>query len=286
MAYRVVLVPVMGDPADAHALDVTRGITDMLRAHIVGIHVRNPLALVTSGGMFDPGYMTPGVIEAFEQSGRAAAAEAHGTFEKWRTAAGIATANAPPPGGGASAEWHEVQGPVAEEIARRARTVDLTVVARSGRQYVADADQTLHGALWDSGRPVLLVPGGSGSSLFETVVIAWNDSRESAHAVSAAWSLIGRARRLVVFVGGTRQGMRDSAERLVSHLAWRGYAPATIVCDPSEDIGGGLLTVAEQEKAGMVVMGAYSHSRLRHMVFGGATSYVLKNANLPVLLAH
>ena len=50
---------------------------------------------------------------------------------------------------------------------------DLSVVARSGPQYVIDTDRTFHGALWESGCPVLLVPGGSGTPLFDTVVIAW-----------------------------------------------------------------------------------------------------------------
>jgi nucleotide-binding universal stress UspA family protein len=286
MAYRVVLVPVMGDPAEEHALDVTRAITDMLRAHIVGIHVRYPARMDLSGSLFDPGYMPPMVVDAIERRARAAAAEAGAKFEKWRQAAGIATATAPPATGSATAEWQEVQGPIAEEIARRARTADLTVVARSGRQPLSDTDQTLHGALWDSGRPVLLVPGGSDTRLLDTVVIAWNDSREAAHAVSAAWSLIGRARRLVVFIGGGDAALRHSAERFLAHLTWRGYAPATIVGDPSEEIGPGLLAVAEREKAGLIIMGAYSHSRLRHMVFGGATSFILRNGNVPILLAH
>jgi nucleotide-binding universal stress UspA family protein len=286
MAYRVVLVPVMGDPAEEHALDVTRAITDMMRAHIIGIHVRPPSRMAPSGALFDPGYMPPSIIDAIERNGRAAAAEARDKFGKWRDAAGIALADSPPASGGATAEWHEVQAPIGEEVARRARTADLTVVARSGRQYVIDTDQTLHGALWESGRPVLLVPGGGGAGLFDTVVIAWNDSREAAHAVSAAWSLIGRARRLVVFIGGKSPALRHSADHFVSHLTWRGYAPATVVDDPSEDVGAGLLTAAEREKAGLLIMGAYSHSRLRHIVFGGATSFVLRNATIPVLLAH
>ena len=118
------------------------------------------------------------------------AAAARDKFHAWQTASDIESASSPPSSGSVTAEWSEVQGPVAREIARRARTADLTVVARTGRQYAIDSDQTLQGALWESGRPVLLVPGESKAGLFDTVVIAWNDSREAAHAVSAAWSLI------------------------------------------------------------------------------------------------
>jgi nucleotide-binding universal stress UspA family protein len=258
----------------------------MMRTHIVGIHVRHPFPPPPASGLLDPGYVTPGMLEAIEESDRIATAAARNTFHKWREASGIECAEAPPATGSTTAEWHEVKAPVAEEIARRARTADITVIARSGRQYVFDDDQTLHGALWESGRPVLLVPGGNGTSLFDTVLIAWNDSREAAHAVSAAWSLISRARRLVVFAGGADDALRRSAERFVAHLTWRGYAPATIIGDAARETGPALLATAEREKAGLIIMGAYSHSRLRHLVFGGATSFMLRNATVPVLMAH
>ena len=286
MAYRVILVPIMGDPAEPHALDVTRGLTDMIRSHIIGIHVRSPISLAASGAVLDTGYLTAGVIEALEQAGRERAGEARTTFRRWQEATGLANATSPPASGQTTVEWSEVQAPVAPEIARRARTADLTVVARSHRDYAIDADQILQGALWESGRPVLLVPGKSPRPLLDTAVIAWNDSREAAHAVSAAWSLIGRVQRIVVFVGGEDEALRHAAERFVRHLAWRGYASATVVSDPSADTGAGLLAVAEREKAGLIIMGAYSHSRLRHFVFGGATSFILANATIPVLLAH
>ncbi len=286
MAYRVILVPIMGDPAEQHALDLTRTLTDMIRSHIVGIHVRQPVDIAMAGGMVGPAYMTLSVIEALEAGGRASAAAARDKFHAWQTASDIESASSPPSSGSVTAEWSEVQGPVAREIARRARTADLTVVARTGRQYAIDSDQTLQGALWESGRPVLLVPGESKAGLFDTVVIAWNDSREAAHAVSAAWSLIARARRIVVFVGGSDRLLRQSADDLVRHLAWRACAPATVVSDPADSAGAGLLAVAAQEKAGLIVMGAYGHGRLRNLVFGGATNVVLRHTTIPVLMAH
>jgi nucleotide-binding universal stress UspA family protein len=286
MAYRVVLVPMTGDPAEASALGVTRAVTERLRVHVIGIHVRDPVGSAIAGVTLDGGWLTPGVLESLEDAWRLGAATARDSFRKWQVAHGIASATAPAPSAGATAEWIEIQAPVPQEIARRARTADLVVLARSPREPGADTDRVLQGALFDSGRPVLLVPGAVDADPLRTVMIAWNDSREAAHAVAAAWSLIGRARRIVVFVGGEDEAMRRSADRLVSHLAWRGYAPATVVGDPSKETGPGLLATAAREKAGMVVMGAYTHSRLRHLVFGGATSYVLGRATIPVLMAH
>ena len=132
---------------------------------------------------------------------------------------------------------------------------------------------------------LLLVPGPAPADPFSTVVIAWNDSREAAHAVAAAWSLIGRAKRIVIFAGGD-ETLRRSAGQLAVHLAWRGYAPTTVVGEASTDAGSNLLALAGRERAGLIVMGAYSHSRLRHFVLGGMTSDVLRQATIPVLMAH
>jgi nucleotide-binding universal stress UspA family protein len=286
MAYRVVLVPVLGDPADQAALNTARALGERMHPHIVGLHVRTPLATLVSGSMFDATPMPVEVITRLEEDGRAAAAAARDMFRKWQQASGIEAASTPARAARATAEWVDVEAPVADEIATRARTADLVVLGRASREYAAASDEALHGALFSSGRPTLIVPGEAPAGPFETVVIAWNDSRESAHAVAAAWSLIGRARRIVVFVGGPDEDRRRAADRFVQHLAWRGYAPATLASDASPDVGGALLAIAQREKAGLIVMGAYTHSRLRHFVFGGATSHVLAQTKFPVLMAH
>jgi nucleotide-binding universal stress UspA family protein len=286
MTYRVILVPMTGDPAEASALQVVRVITERMRCHVVGIHVRDPVGSSLSGVTLDGAWMTPGIIESLEESWRASASAARDTFRRWQEAGGIESRTSPSPSAKVSAEWNEVRAPVPQEIAQQARVADLVVLARSARSYSADADRVLQGALFESGRPVLIVPGAVGADPLDTVVIAWNDSRESAHAVAAAWSLIGRARRIIVFVGGEDDALRRSADRFVSHLAWRGYAPATVVGDPAREAGPALLAIAARENAGMIVMGAYTHSRLRQFVFGGVTSHVLAHTTIPVLMAH
>ena len=285
MAYRVILVPVMGDAADPAALALTQTIAGRLRAHVVGLHVRSPISIAVTGGMFEGAYMTPDLLESLQEAGRTRAAAARDAFRRWQEAAGAEMSAAPGAAARLTAEWSDVEAPVSGEIGRQGRTADLVVLARSARGYTEGTDEALQGALFQSGRPVLLVPGPAPADPFSTVVIAWNDSRESAHAVAAAWSLIGRAKRIVIFAGGD-ETRRRSAGRLAVHLAWRGYVPATVVGEASTDIGSSLLALAARENAGLIVMGAYSHSRLRHLVLGGATSDVLQHATIPVLMAH
>jgi nucleotide-binding universal stress UspA family protein len=286
MAYRVIVVPILGEPADSAALNMARAVGERMHAHIVALHVRTPLATLVTAGAYDPAPIPPEVINRLEEDLRNQAAAARKTFQTWQQTYGIDMVSAPARAAKATAEWIDVEASVADEIAARARTADLVVLPRSTREYAAPADEALHGALFNSGRPTLIVPGETASGPFDTILIAWNDSRESAHAVAAAWSLIGRAKRVIVFAGGSDAGLRVAADRFVSHLAWRGYPPATVVSDSSKDIGAALLAVAQREKAGAIVMGAYTHSRLRHFVFGGATSHVLASATIPVLMAH
>ena len=286
MAYRVVLVPVMGDPADQAALALTQAVIGRMRAHVVGLHVRNPIRMAIPGGMFEGAYMSPDILNAMQESGRASATAASERFRGWQQACAMELTSSPSPSAKLTAEWSAVEAPVWAEIGRRGRTADLIVLARSTRQYAPETDEALHGALFASGRPVLIVPGADHADPFGTVIIAWNDSREAAHAVAAAWSLIGRARRIVIFTGGGDETLRNAADGFAAHLAWRGYAPPSIVSDASTDAGNGLLAVAERQNAGLIVMGAYTRSRLRQLVFGGMTSYVLKHATVPLLMAH
>ncbi|MCW5745371.1 MAG: universal stress protein [Alphaproteobacteria bacterium] len=276
----------MGDPADQEALACAQAMAQRMRSHIVGLHVRSPISMATTGGMFEGAYMSPELLDALEESRRTAAAKARDVFDRWREASAIPLTASPGGTAAVSTEWHDVEAPVAGEIGRWGRTADVTVLARTARDYAPATDEALQGALFESGRPVLLVPGAQPVGPFETVVIAWNDSREAAHAVAAAWSLLGRARRTVIFVGGEDEALRRAADRFAAHLAWRGYAPPSVVADASEDVGDGLLSVAGGERAGLIVMGAYTHSRLRQLVFGGATSHVLKRTAIPVLMAH
>jgi nucleotide-binding universal stress UspA family protein len=287
MAYRVILVPLLGDAADATALDIAQVIGDRTHAHIVCAHVR---PLLWSGGTdvcSGPMPLNDTVIDMIEEHSRRQTGIAREKFQAWLRQHSIRVV--PSPGGrptALTAEWIESEAAVSHELASLARTSDLVVLARTAREYAPASDEALHGTLFESGRPVLVVPGAVEPRAFETVLIAWNDSREAALAVAAAWSLIGRAKRIVVFVGSANDARRQAANRFSRQIGWRGYAPPTVVFDESNDPGAALLRTAQRDGADLIVMGAYTHSRLRHLVFGGVTSRVLSESATPILMAH
>ena len=285
MAYRVLLVPILGDHADRAALDLALSIGRPLNAHIVGVHVQQPLASLFVGNIYDPAPLPGSVIERMEEEHLRQRQAAAQLFRSWMADNAI-TDSSSALRSGPSAEWIETEAPVGTELAFLARTADLVVLPRTARVYSGVSDEALEGTLFHSGRPVLLLPGSIAPRPFNSVVIAWNDSREAAHAVSAAWSLIGRCKRITVFAGRADERLRRSAERFAGHIRRRGYAAPTIVYDESADTGWALLNIAGRESADLIVLGAYTHSRLRHLVLGGVTSHILSNATVPLLMAH
>lgn len=284
MSYRVILVPVLHDPADKAGLAATKALLDVGRSHVLGLHVRLAPGDLIAGG--DGGYMPAVIIDSLEQRDRERASAARELFATWRKACGLDLAASPSNAVASSADWHEVLAAVGPEIGSRGRAADLIVLPRSPRGYSPSTDGALEAALFSTGRPVLIVPEAPARPLHSTVVIAWNDSREAARAVAASWPLLARAERIILFVGGEDESIRRSADRLADHLMWRGYVRPTLIVDPARDVAGILLDVAQREQAGCVVMGAYSHSRLQHYVLGGATTDMFRLCRFPMLMAH
>lgn len=173
------------------------------------------------------------------------------------------------------------------EPARLARTHDLTVVP-------VETDVEFHVAteelIFDSGRPVLLLPRPSSDSCrFDDVIIGWDGSRSAARGLAAALPFCRRARsvRLVAVSGDKAFDSSGALEEARRHLACHDIASLVEVVDAAgRDAGRTLLDHAIGTGADLLVMGAYGHSRTREFVLGGATRSVLDNPRLPVLVAH
>jgi nucleotide-binding universal stress UspA family protein len=144
------------------------------------------------------------------------------------------------------------------------------------------------GALFESGRPLLLCPPSPPGHIGTNVLIAWNGSTEQARAIALAMPLLERAERVIVLTvtGGT--GVPGpSAEQMIKYLQ-RNEVPAeplTVALD-GKNTGEAILAAAQTSACDLLIKGAFTQSRLRQMIFGGATQHVMAAATLPVLLAH
>ncbi len=183
----------------------------------------------------------------------------------------------------------ELRGQPFEVLALHGRFADLVIVGQ--------ADPQSAGPDWNAdlalavGRPVLFVPRtGEWEHLGQRVLVGWNASREAARAVHDALPLLRKAERVTVasFVTEVTAGTRADLTHLdiVEHLRAHGVAAESLNKPKDERIGNELLKRAADLDCDLLVMGAYGHSRLRELVFGGATREVLREMTLPTLMSH
>ncbi len=192
-------------------------------------------------------------------------------------------------GGSPRLHWIEPDSAVPWDFARHAFYADLMLLGQRDRHDPMDpllpAD-FLPSLLMQSGRPAVVFPyAGKAEPMGRTVLVAWNESRESARALSVAlpWLRTAASVHAVVYGGDVQQPL----ERLRAFLHAHGVAdPHLHAGGRDEDVGNQLLSLAADLGADLLVMGCYGHSRAREWVLGGATRTVLDSMTLPVLLSH
>lgn len=290
--FRNILVPATGTPADTAVFATALQAAQPFGGHLEFLHVRvdttEVLMSMTAGGI-GGGDAVQSVIDRMEATATAQEATARSGFEAFCKASGIADRDAPAPAGAAAqvtAEFGVQIGSLSQWVAQYGRFADLVVMGR-GEPDDGTAE-ALEAALMDTGKPLLIAPRQAGANLGGVVIIAWKDTPEAARAVSCALPFIGRASRVVIAsVADDAESHDPSGARLQRALRW--HNPATEF-RPLLSGGRGPLAVLHEEAAALgadlLVMGGYSHSRLREVVFGGFTRTTLAEASLPVLMAH
>jgi nucleotide-binding universal stress UspA family protein len=141
----------------------------------------------------------------------------------------------------------------------------------------------------ETGRPVLLVPADPKmTTVGQRITVAWNHSRESARAAFDALPMLQLAASVQILgINPTADNASGPGEDLASALSRHGVnAHPTVANTAARGEGEELIAALARHESDMLVMGCYGHSRLREMVLGGVTKYVLAHANIPVLLSH
>ncbi|HTV84635.1 MAG TPA: universal stress protein [Dyella sp.] len=138
---------------------------------------------------------------------------------------------------------------------------------------------------------IVLPPHWDGAVSFERIVIAWNGTYESTRALHSALPLIQLAKHVTLINGEMRPPYGDQVSVTepdpITYLAHHGIAAKPhFIRVAADEAGKTILNKARETQAGLLVMGAYSHSRIRERVLGGATRYVLANADLPIFMQH
>jgi nucleotide-binding universal stress UspA family protein len=280
MAMKRILVPVEKHALIEQTLATAALFARQFGAEIEGVPTRPLVEDIYVGGALG-GIPVP----HYEVRQAVPVSELRATFESAMRAAGIS--GRAPGSKEAGFIWRGGDPLVESQLGLLARVFDITAFARPLGDGASPRISTLETILFESGRPLLIAPPKVPTSIGRHVMIAWNCSTETARCVALGMPLIERAEKVSIITveGGTVTG--PSGAELASLLAVNGIKAEERVVKPGgRSAGEKMLDEAMAAGADLLIKGAYTQSRLRQMIFGGATSHILAAAELPVFMSH
>jgi len=285
MSMKTILVPMEPHEGMGAVLETALLLAKKRGSYIEGFPLRFGISEFVA---VDPAGSIP--LESYRQESQEEAAQARKLFDSFMQQRGVprssgATGGLSP---GLSCGWLE-DAPEGESfVGSYGRVFDITVLSRPDANTIGLHNRAIESGLFESGRPILLSPPVPPKDIATNVMIHWNCSTEQARATAAAMPLLQEAQRVTVLTVSGGQGVPGpTAEQLLAHLQRNGIAakPMTVRLE-GKSTGEAILRTAKAEGCDLLVKGAFTQSRLRQMIFGGATSHILGAAELPVFFAH
>jgi nucleotide-binding universal stress UspA family protein len=285
MTIKNILVPFASAASGPHVLEAAIALGNRYSAHISVLHVRpDPTALIPYivGPM--PSDMLVQISENAEKQGIERSVQAQAKYKQICIKHGVSET---PAMVGASVSWREVVGNVDFVYGLEARLSDLAIIAQPQALGPDSLVDILESVLFRSGRPVLMLPAKAPVLPGKKIIIAWNGSLEATRALAASLPFLKAAEDVILLTIGEDVGEGPGGEEVKNYLTWHEIKARIVnVKEAEAGEGAGLLAKAHELKADMVVMGAYSHSRLREFILGGVTQHVIDHADIAVLLLH
>lgn len=288
---KIILVPFMGSDNELGALEVAGELARKWNAHIAVWHISPDLSNEAFLAYADMGWAAGAISGPLIRDMEKRAAKTLNTARKkyYRTIRlmGIPEIDSLSLPEGASTSFHYDTGRSDRILKSQARIADLVVISRDYKEDFFTATDIVEAALFGSGKPVLLVPPGKHRwPMNGKTMIAWNGSAEAASAVSFALPLLTTGK---VWIAAKTEEAKFplSTQDLATYLGYHGISAKTIpAIKGTQKTGPSLLQMARKADANLIVMGAYTHSRMRESILGGVTDHMLHKANLPILMAH
>ncbi|MEM7610925.1 MAG: universal stress protein [Pseudomonadota bacterium] len=267
-----IMIPVADRPECAVALKTAFSLADRLSVDVLGYHLRPHRDESTKGPstksiMLD----SKAAKRLFDHVGEQHDIEVVPRYRKKPS--------------GQQALWHELTGSPEKVFPIVGPMSDLIVVSRPSSKSSAKAKAFQSSALLKSGTPVLMLPPKRRASVGTRVLITWNQSIEAAATVKASLGLLKKAEAVRIIAAGREDGTGPKSRHLVQYLKHAGVN-AKRLSTPGHDANKEIMGAYEEHNCDLLMMGAYSRSRWREMVFGGFTDYVINHSTVPALMLH
>lgn len=287
MTFRTILTMLEGADHDTVDLEAARHLATGFGCHVDLLHVRrdglSAMPMVGEGLSADLIEMVQAQVEKEEG---AIAAKCRQVFDTWSKQNNVAELATPSASAAASARLIDVIGQSGEQVARLGKMADLVLLSAPSLD-AGDLSPAAEAAIYDTGRPVLFSPRQELPSLGKRVSVFWNDTVEASRAAQAAMPFLRKADAVQVMAVDDDSFDTETVTDYASSLAWHGIKADPVLVKPSSNSAGeALLDAAWDFNADLIVMGAFSHSRLREMILGGVTRHILQVAGRPVLMMH
>ena len=280
------LLTVVGDGNAAPVLDTALMTARCFNSHIVGLHSLTTEYAVVFGG--EMGFSISSEVDrTLEREGHERRDQARRLFREFMTSKGVPVGPVPPGHNGPSAAWREEDGRQNAVVGMIGRVYDLIIVEQP-EKLASIAEATLEDALFESGRPVLMVPKRPPPTFGEVVAIAWNGSTETAVTVAMGMPFLKQAKHVVIVAVGPQHMPEPGpeGEELARTLEQHGIDVSLRTAYGRQKVQGeSFLKEAMEAGADLLLKGAYTQSRIRQMIFGGGTRHIIMEAKIPVLMA-
>jgi nucleotide-binding universal stress UspA family protein len=278
---KTILVPIQNIAAMASVLEAAVHLAQRTGAYVEGFPLRFGIS------QYAAAELAAGIsLDSFHAKSEEELAEMHRLFEAFMLKHDIAKATA-----GSSRPcfgWLETAPEGEDFVGSYERAFDVIAMTRSDVESAGPHRRAIESALFESGRPVLLVPLDPPRSIATNIMIHWNGSTEQARVNAFAMPLLRLAERVTVLtVIGGQEVPGPSADQIVRQLLYNDIAVELMsVVLEDRETGEAVLDAARAESCDLLIKGAFTRNRLRQMILGGATSYIMEHADLPVLMAH
>ena len=274
MTYATLMVPLQLGQANAALLQVAGDLAERFHAGIVGIAACRPLQVVYRE--------SPVPAHLFEEDRKEIDRELKAAEVEFRTALQSRASRL---------EWRPrvTVLPLADYLASEARSADL-IVTGIDRNAPVDATRQLdhRDLVMQAGRPVLIVPAALARTGFERVLVGWKETAEARRAIVDALPFLAKAAHVTVAEVTTKEELAEARTRLADVVGWlehHGIKAQPVAAAAGGTHAQGLNMLAAEQKADLIVAGAYGHSRQREWVLGGVTSDLLLRADRCSLLS-
>lgn len=286
MFMRCLLVPTGAGLDASHRLDAACKLGRRLHAHVSVLFVKPPSqALLAS---LPEVAIAAGVnLDSLEREIAEASSAGKAALEAWCRDHDVGLATSSERLDTTFASWREETGELETIVALIGRVNDLILVDRPDAAEPF-TERVFDTAVFEAGRPVLMVPETLPFDLLSHVAIAWNGTLEAARVIGQSIALLHEADRVTVIEAGHDERDGAGLADLTSYLRWHGIVTEalSVLPPPGQSVGEAILAEVERLEASMLVMGAYTHSRIRQFLLGGVTRDVVTKAKVPVLMTH